>query len=109
MALTITLYSNYGAGGPFILELPGSDSPEPVLDKPWPNVTLPACKLILHRGCAPDDTLRQVCRDTLAQACFDTPQWSVYDGLCDHQNFRRARRKCRKEDYFGITTDNQLM
>ena len=109
MSLTITLYSNHGAGGPFILELPGPDCPEPVLDKPWPGVTFPACKLILHRGCAPDDTLRQVCRDSLEQACFDAPQCSVYDGLYNHQNFRRARRKCRKKDYFGITTDNQIL
>lgn len=109
MALTITLYSNHGAGGPLVLELPGPDCPEPVLDKPWPNVTFPACKLILHRGCAPNDTLRQVCCDTLEQACFDAPQWSVYDGLYDHRNFRRARRSCRKEDYFALTLDNQLM
>lgn len=34
MPLTITLYSNQGAGGPIVLELPGSDRPEPVLDKP---------------------------------------------------------------------------
>ena len=109
MSLTITLYSNQGAGGPFVLELPGPDCPEPVLYKPWPDVTFPACKLILHRGCAPDDSLRQVCRDSLEQACFDAPQRSVYDGLYDHQNFRCARRKCRKEDYFALTLDNQLI
>lgn len=101
MALTITLYSNHGTGGPLVLELPRPDCPEPVLNKLWPDGTFPACKLILHRDCMLDDTLEQ--------ACFDTPQWSVYDGLYDHQNFRCARRRCRKENYFALTLDNQLI
>ena len=114
--VTIELRSDHGNGEPLILQLPVPDYDPPVLDKPYPDMKpLPACKLILYHSCSTglshrfNNSLFHAHADTLEQACFDAIEETPYDGLDDRQNFKKVRRKHRKEDVIGLTTDNQLI
>ena len=115
--ITIELRSNHGMGEPLVLEIPVPDTPDRILDKPWPQIDppYPACKQILYCSCRLDLTYRlhnslsHLRFDTLEEACFSGVENTVYDGLDDHQNFRSVRRRHRTEDFIAITMDNQVI
>ena len=98
-----------------IFDIPYYEIPE--LDKPWPEINppYPVCKLILYHSCYTDlcgkfdNGLFHTWADTLEEACFDAIEESIYTGEYEHRNFKKVRRRHRKEDYIALTADNQLI